>query len=83
MSPKKTYNNVVFLPRPFLLASKTYCTMNHLAKLSVCSKLCMSAPGKATAHTAQGGDVSEWTERFQNLVSAILTPSMGKHLLEH
>lgn len=80
MSPKQTYNSIVFLPRPFLPASKIYSTMNHLAKLNVCSKPCLSSPGKASAHTARVEDVCE---RFQNLVSAILTPSTGKHLLEH
>lgn len=80
MSPKQTYKIIVYLPYPFLLASKIHSTINHLAKLNVCSKQCMSAPGKASAHTAQVEDVCE---RFQNLVSAILTPSTGKHLLEH
>lgn len=33
-SPEKTYNNIGFLPRPFLLANKIYSTMNHLAQLN-------------------------------------------------
>lgn len=43
----------------------------------------MPAPGKTGPHRAQMGEVCEWTETFKNLVSAILTPSKGKHLLEH
>lgn len=43
----------------------------------------MSAPGKTHARRAQLGHVCEGTERFQNLVSAILTPAKGKHFLEH
>jgi len=43
----------------------------------------MSASGKSGAHRAQLEDVSEGAERFQNLVSDILTPTTGKHLLEH
>lgn len=80
MSPKQIYNSIVFLPRPFFLASKIHSIMNHLAKLNVSSKQCMSAPGRASAHTAQVEDVCE---RFQNLISAVLTPRTGKHLLEH
>lgn len=41
MSPKKTYNTIVFLPCLFLPASKIYNTMNHLEKLNVCSKQCV------------------------------------------
>lgn len=43
----------------------------------------MSAPGKTGAHRTRLGDVCEGTDRFQNLISAILTPTKGKHLLEH
>lgn len=60
MRPKQTYNSIVFLPCLFLPASKTYNTMNHLAKLNMCSKQGMSAPGKASAHTAQVEDVKDF-----------------------